>query len=464
MRKIGLLLTAFMLFTCIALHAQEEKVEFSLEQAREFAMENSYILKNSRADIKAAKKKVWETTAAGLPQASVEGSYTYMLKVPEASAMFSGLGGMISGMMDKVNKLDNQLNGTPIPDPIPAGEPVSESDLKWGATMDVKVTQLIFSGAYIVGLQASKTYRNITELLDKKNTDDVMESVFNSYVLVLIAEENRSILKTTHENLKKTLFEVTAMHKEGFTEDTDVDQLQLTVTNIENSLSMLDRQVELAYRLLKFQMGMDVSTDIKLTDKLNDLVISSNLATMANMNFDVNSNINYKLVSNQEEISHLNLKLSKTEYLPTVAAFYNHNENFNDKAFNMNPADVVGVSVSLPIFSSGQRIAKVGQARIEYDKAKRDKEKAVQGLILDFEQSKTNYLTSLDKYKNSRVGMNLSKKIFDKTTIKYKEGISSSLDLTQTQNQYLQSQSDYYNSILELFKNKNKLDKIIKKH
>jgi len=431
MRKKSLLLTVLILLTCIVLQAQEERHSFSLKQAKEYARENSYLLKNSKADIEVAKKKVWETTAQGLPQANIEGSYTYMPNVPDIVKSFT---------------------------------PEGVEPTLWGASMDIKVTQLLFSGAYIVGVQASKTYRNITTLLEKKNVDDVIESVINSYVLVLIAEENKSILETTYKNLSRILVEVTAMNKEGFVEDTDVDQLQLTVTNIESSLSMLNRQLELANRLLKFQIGMDMASELKLTDSLNDLIVSSNLETMSNMNFDVQSNISYKLADNQEKISHLSLKLSKTEFLPTIAAFYNHNENFNDKAFNMNPADLLGFSVSIPIFSSGQRIAKVGQARIAYEKAKTDKIQATQGLFLEYEQSRTNYLTSLDKYKNSRVSMKLSEKIYNKTTIKYKEGVSSSLDLTQTQNQYLQAQSDYYGSVLDLFKNKNKLDKIIIKH
>jgi outer membrane protein TolC len=462
-REFNLILAVLMLTLSSVSFAQKEKFSFSLKDAKEYAKENSYILKNSKADIESAKKKVWETTAAGLPQVNADFAYTQMFKVPEASAAFSGLGSMMSGFNSRIWALENP--GKPIPEELKATAPaVSDSDLKWGATMDLKVTQLLFSGAYLVGLQASKTYKNLTEYLDSKNIDDVMESVENSYVLVLIAQENKIILESTLKNLSSTLEEITEMHKEGFVEDTDVDQLQLTVKTVENSLAMLNRQVKLAERLLKFQLGMNMSNDLDLTENLDTLIISTNLATMSNMAFDVKTNINYKLVENQENLSSLNLKLSKTDFLPTIAAFYNHNENFNDKAFNMTPADVVGVSLSLPIFSSGQRYAKVKQARIAYNKTETDKVKATQGLLLDYEQSKTNYLTSLDTYKNSKINVNLSKKIFNKTTIKYREGISSSLDLTQTQNQYLQTQSDYFKTVLELFKNKFKLDRVVKKY
>ncbi|MGB5989939.1 MAG: TolC family protein [Marinifilaceae bacterium] len=462
-REFNLILAVLMLSLSSVSFAQKEKFSFSLKDAKEYAKENSYVLKNSKADIEFAKKKVWETTAAGLPQVNAEFVYTQMFKVPEASAAFSGLGSMMNGFDSRIWALENP--GMTKPDKFKTKEPaISDSDLKWGATMDLKVTQLIFSGAYLVGLQASRTYENLTEYLDKKNIDDVLEEVENSYVLVLIAKENKTILESTLKNLNSTLLEITEMHKEGFVEDTEVDQLQLTVKTVENTLAMLTRQVILAERLFKFQLGIDMLDEVEFTENLDDLIISANLATMSNMSFDVNSNINYKLVENKKNLSHLNLKLSKTDFLPTIAAFYNHNENFNNKAFNMTPADVVGVSLSLPIFSSGQRYAKVKQARIEYDKAETDQIKASQGLMLDYEQTKTNYLTSLDTYKNYKINVKLSEKIFNKTAIKYKEGISSSLDLTQTQNQYLQTQANYFKTVLELFKNKSKLDKLIKKY
>jgi len=427
---------------------KDGKVSFSLKEAKDYALKNSYILKNSQADVLAAKKKVWETTAQGLPQVDASGSYTYMLKIPEAIKQFANLGALIG----KEKEEGDNGNGTVM----------NLDDIRYSATMDIKVTQLIFSGPYLVGLQASKTYRNISEMMKTKNTHDVLESVTNSYILVLVAEENKKILEATLKNLKSTLKDVTAMHKEGFVEDTEVDQLKLSVQNVENSLSMLVRQEEIAERLLKFQIGMDISKPMDLIDNLDDLINGMNLASMIDRKFDVTSNINYRLMDNQAKIAKLNLKLKRTEYLPTIVAFYNHQKNFNDKAFNMNPSDLVGVSVSMPIFSSGMRKSKVNQAKIGYQKARTDKQKATQGLMLEYQQAKTEYITSWDRYKNDKGSMELGQKIYAKTLIKYKEGVSSSLDLTQTQNQFLVAQRNYFNSVMELFKSSNKLEKVLR--
>jgi len=135
--------------------------------------------------------------------------------------------------------------------------------------------------------------------------------------MILIAEENKAILDSSFSNINKTLFELKEMLKEGFIEDTDVDQLQLTVMNIENTLKALNRQIEIAYRLLKFQMGIDVEENISLSENLVDIVEKINVESILNDSFDYNKNINYQLLSTQEHLTLQNLRMEKTSILPT---------------------------------------------------------------------------------------------------------------------------------------------------
>ena len=110
--------------------------------------------------------------------------------------------------------------------------------MKWSMNASLTVSQLLFSGSYIVGLQSAKVYKNISALNKIKTDQDVKEMIANSYYNVLIAEENKIILQQTYDNLGKTFAEMEAMQKQGLIEDTDVDQMELTVSNIKSSLDM----------------------------------------------------------------------------------------------------------------------------------------------------------------------------------------------------------------------------------
>jgi outer membrane protein TolC len=155
------------------------------------------------------------------------------------------------------------------------------------------------------------------------------------------------------------------------------------------------------------------------------------------------------------------LKLEKSKYLPTISAFYRHQEQTNQPSFNFAVKDVVGANFSLPIFTAGMRNAKLSQAKYDLQKTQLAKADAEQGLIMEFETAKSNYQTAYSNFSTNKESMQLSKKVYDKTVIKYKEGVSSSFELTQNQNQFLTAESNYYNSVLSLLNAKAKLDRIL---
>ena len=155
------------------------------------------------------------------------------------------------------------------------------------------------------------------------------------------------------------------------------------------------------------------------------------------------------------------LKLEKSKYLPTISAFYRHEEQTNQPSFNFAVKDVIGATFSLPIVTSGMRNARVSQAKFDLDKSRLTKATAEQGLIMEFETARSNYQTAFSNYNTNLESMNLSKKVYDKTVIKYREGVSSSFELTQNQNQFLTAESNYYNSVLSLLNAKAKLDRIL---
>ena len=147
--------------------------------------------------------------------------------------------------------------------------------------------------------------------------------------------------------------------------------------------------------------------------------------------------------------------------MPTISAFYRHEEQTNMPAFNFAVKDVVGATLSLPIFTTGMRNARVSEAKFDFMKSQLAKADAEQALIMEFETAKSNYQTAFSNFNTNKESMDLSKKVYDKTVIKYKEGVSSSFELTQNQNQFLTAESNYYNSVLSMLNAKAKLDRIL---
>jgi outer membrane protein len=437
----------------------QEVKSFSLREAQDYAIQYSAEVKSAKLDNDIAKKKIWEITSMGLPQINATGNYQHQFVVPTLN-----FGGTTSLVLDP-----SQPSGTPLTSDMvgkqlhlqsDAGTPIALG-LKDNTTFNFTLSQLVFSGAYIVGLQASKIYFQISDQNFQKSKIDMKESIANTYCTVLIMEGNRSILQNSLTNLKKTLADMREINKQGLNENTDVDQIELTSLNIENALNTVNRQVDASYDLLKFQMGIPLETKITLKDNLETMLESIDLASATSRQFNIKDNITYKIMNTQEQFGKLALKKEISNYLPNLSGFYQHTEKVNQPQFDFTPKDLIGLTLNVPILSSGQRVVLVQQRKMELDKISIAKAKAVEGVKLDYSTALNDMNSTFEKYLNEKKNIDLTKRIYDKTTIKFQEGISSSLDLTQVNNQYLTAQTNYYDAIFKLLTAKNKLDKIL---
>lgn len=427
--------------------AQEVAVDsmsLSITNARSYALENNYKMKNSRLDVEAASKKVWETTAIGLPQ--------------------------VSGKIDYNNNLT--LGVIPLTITNPAG--VEETSyIQMGSphssSASLTVSQLIFDGSYIVGLQSAKVYKNISELAEFKSETMIDEAVTSAYAGAVLNDEILKILKENLVTLEENLDETKAFFENGLSEEQNVEQLQILVSSAKNLVFTAERDRETSYQMLKYTMGMDINNPIKLENGIEFLLLNNLDKNIAEMGFDVENNIDFAIEENKVKSQMLLAKLEKSKYLPSINAFYNTKQDAFSESFdffNSNQdwygSQVVGVSMNIPIFNSGSKHVRVQQAKIELEKAKTTQQETSQKLILDFQNAKNSYLSSINQYYTAKENMNLSKRIREKEATKYFEGMSTSLDLSNAEVQMFDTQKAYVQSIFALIQSKVAIDRLLR--
>jgi outer membrane protein len=462
-RRQILLLAAMILGGTLLSKAQEAE-KLSLIGAKKLALQNNTNILNSKLDVKIAQKRIWEITAMGLPHIDVKSSYQHLFVVPSINFpgtqlsktkvpldLNTGLGTISELQLSTGENIYlNNVTGAPI-----------QLGVKNNISTDITVSQLIFNGAYFIGLQASSTFLNMAKQNDEKTRLDVIETVENTYHMIQLAEESRKILSQNLENINKTLTEITEMNKQGFLEKTDVDQLEVTANNVRNAINQIDSNLDLAYRLLKIELGKEEAAKITLSDETEsgDSLVKTSMQLIAEQ-FNINQNIDYKLIQSSEEFAKLDLKISKSNFLPTISGFYNHNQQLNTAAFNFAPKDLVGISLSLPIFSSGERLAVVAQKRMTFEKAQNTRKFVSSSLYMEASQYQKDVKLKMERYLNQKKSKELSDEIYQRTMEKYKQGMSSSMDLMTSQNQYLTNLTGYYQSIYDLQGAKSKLEKL----
>ncbi len=438
--KMYLLLLAMVIATFNGA-GQTAPTSFSLEEAQQFAMENSYVLHNTEQDIAIAEKKVWETIAIGLPQVSGSANFNKYLNLPVSLLPAEIFGGE---------------PGTYIP--VTFGQ-------KYNSDFGLSVSQLIFDGSYIVGVGSSQLYLNLSKQAHEKTEIDIRDAVAQAYYLVLISMRYKMVMDENLVNAHNLYNETKIYFENGFREEQDVLQVKIILKNAENEVLRAKREITIAKIVLKYAMGYDLATDINLTGVLEDYVLP--LVNGGNkLLFDFNKHIDYRLAHTNFQVSEKLLKLEKMAFLPQLSGFYNYNKAaYSNSAdllqANWYPSSLVGLKLSLRIFNSGQKRSKVQQARIALDQANTEQKLTEITLQKDYLTAKAEMESALERFENDRENRDLAKGILDKTKIKFKNGISSSTELSQLETQYINAFQALVSSTMQLLQADLKLKKAV---
>ncbi len=440
---------AVLLLLPVLLKAQEQPqaYAFTLKEAIDHAIQYNYSAINANRDVEAAKKKKWETTTIGLPQINGNVSYQDNFRLQQSLIPAEFFGGQPGEFIPVAFGTKHNMNAV------------------------VTLSQLIFDGSYLVGLQSAKTYLKISENAKVKTNRELREIVTTTYGNVLLADESIFIFNRNKAALEKTLSDTREIYKNGFAEEESVEQLQITLASVNSALENVKRQKRIALDMLKLVLGINLEDQLTLKDKLEFLTQTNMDLAILKEQFEVKNNIDFQIGQNTLTSAELLLKLEKSKALPSLGAQVNFGANTFGNRFTMFNSDQlwfnysnVGLGLTVPIFSSLGRSARTQQAKIALEQSKTRLTELEQTLKLQFEKAKSDYEFSLEQLGTSKNSMNLAERIESKNQIKFKEGLTSSFDLTDAQRQLYSAQQSYLQAMVDVITKRAALEKLLSKN
>lgn len=424
--KRGVLVTIVAILVPWLLQAQttpNESQSLSLEQAVNFAVQHNKELQASQMNIELRNKQVTEAISQGLPQ--VNGSLNYSTNFRYKM----DFGGMTNTLKDQ-------------------------------SVLGVSVDQLLFSGQWILGIQTSKIAKQIAAQQVDVTELDIKETVYNSYYTILVSERLMGIVKLNLDNMSEIQKHTENMYKAGTAEITDVDQIRITVSQLKNSLLSMQRTVDVNYNLLRLQLGLQAGTPLTLTDKLEGFLETDNFLKMVAQPFDVNQNVQFKLMTTQEELQKKMVGLKKWAYSPTISANYGFSYKILKPTIDFSPKHSASITMQIPVFSGLQRKAQLDQEKITLEQTTLNKSLLEDQLHLQEEQFKFNLTNALEDYVLQKENIEVARKVLQNYQHKYNAGAVSSLDLTQANNNYLTAENNFTSACLTLLQAQTQLEKL----
>ena len=439
------LLLILFLLTSIVVSAQKDYT-FSLEEAINFALLNNKSSINAKKDLAIAQKEKWETISRGLPQ--------------------------INSYFDFNNRLKDPISL--IPAEFFGGKKGEFAEVSFGTKQSVSgeliLNQLLFDGSYIIGLQSIELFLEIADQAKLKTDIEVKRQVSNAYGNVLVSQERVKILEKNYSNIIETLEETQIIYENGLIESESVDQLTITSSSIKNSLDYAIKFENLSKRILNLILGIELNDNVILNDNIESIIVKSIDPMLVSSDFNIEENLDYKIALNAMKGNETLLRLEKVKALPRISAFlsgaYNgYNESFKitDPKQNWYGSSQLGVNMSFPVFSSFQRRASTQRAKIEIEKSQNILDETKKNLNLEVEKTRSDYNYAINNYNSVKKNVMLAESIEKKNKIKFKEGIASSFELRQAQNQLYSTQNEYLEATLKLIENKINLEILLNK-
>jgi outer membrane protein TolC len=441
--KYNYLILIFCLFYVIPAKAQltDSITKFSLQEAIDYAQSHQSSILNASIDEEIAKNTVKRTIGIGLPQLNGNVNFQDFLKIP-------------------TNLLPGEIFGKPGTQiPVQFG-------VQYQSSYGLELSQLLFDGSYLVGLQASKTFKELSNKNLKRSRIETAVGVTKAYYSVLVSNEQLSLLDANIDRLKKSFKDTQALFANGFVEKIDVDRLTVLNNNLETERGNVIRLLELNMNLLKFQMGMTIQSKLVLKDSIGSLQVAEFLAVKDTAAYQ--NRIEYSLLETQKKLNELDLKRYKSLFLPSLAAFgttsrsFQSNEflNLMDRSF---PATIIGFRLSVPLLSGGVKAYQVRNAKLEVLKTENNLVNLKNGINLEVEQAQTIYRNGLKSLENQKRNMELAKEVLRVTKIKYEQGVGSSIEVTTAETSLKESQNNYINALYDLLINKVNMDRALGK-
>lgn len=431
----------------IAIQGQTNFQTLSLSDCLNYALNNNPDLKKAAISVEQSKEKVREVIGTGLPQIGVNGSIVNNLELP------------------------TQL--------LPGdffGAPGTFQQVKFGTKYNFSLTgeinQLLFSGSFWVGLSAANQSNDYYQQNSILVEEETKYNVSKAYYQTLVVQEQINLLQYNQRLLLKSLSDTQLKYENGKVKQVDVDRIKVSLNNVLYQIKKGNESLEQAYNNLKYSMGMPVGLHISLSDSIS-MVQNSILKNSENdfinetaIDFSFDDRIDYKILQTNLSLLELDRKNQLVQFLPTISAFGNYTLSASrtsfdlfDKGKDWFKSYSIGLRIQLPIFSGGQRLAKINQASLEIEGMKETINKTENGINMQVSNAKLKYSTAYENTKINKMNAELANKVYESTLLEYKEGITNTVILVDAETKLREAQTNFINSLLELYVAKLDLEK-----
>lgn len=274
---------------------------------------------------------------------------------------------------------------------------------------------------------------------------ETVNQVKQAFFSCLLAREAFAVYRSVYENALENLEQTQKKYNAQRASELDLTRAKTAVANAVPNVYDAESSVLLALWQLKAVMGVDLDENIDVAGTLGDYGRQMTAAGYDGAGLTLENNSSLRQLAIQAEQLADAVKIQQYAYLPTLALSFNYSLNamtndFNFSEYRWSPYSFVGLSLSIPIFSGGQRLNAVRQARVQAAELDIQRTNAERQLRIAIRQYLNQMETANKSLGSAQSALETAQKAYDIASKSYAVGRSTLTDLNDAQLALTQSQ------------------------
>ena len=449
-----MMLVVFMLLPSLAFttaRAQQETLKLDLNKALEIALSENPTVKVADREIEKKKYAQKGSYAALFPQINFTADYTRTLKKQVMYMDGFDMGGGGEETTPGMEGVD-----------LSKGIEVGRSN-NWTTGFNASMPLVNASLWKSLNISALDVELSIEQARSSKIA--MVNQVKKGFYAVLLANDSYRVFKESYDNAMENYLDIKKKYEQGTVAEYDLIRADVTVKNSEPNMLQAENSLTLAKWQLKALLGMDLELAIECEGQLSDfesVLFADYMATDTTLA----ENSDLKQIDLQAQQLKQTLKMQKFDYLPTLSltGMYQWNAMNNDfkfKNYNWTPYSIIGVSLSVPIFSGGSKYHKIKQTQVSIQQMDLQRDDTKRNLQLAIKQYLDNMKTCVKQFDAAQKGVEQANKGYKIAQKRYDTGAGTLLEMNDSELALTQAKLNLNQSIYNYMVAKSDMEKVL---
>jgi len=458
----------------VAAQTPEDARILTLDEALRTAMDANLDLRRARMDLDEAGQQVREAWGNLYPQIDLSAQYTRNISPP--AAFFPAI------IFDPGADPDDLIR-------VQFG-----ADNQWSHTLGLE--QVLFQGQAFVGVGAAARFRDLQEETYRGAAHEVVTRIRVLYYDLLLVQEQARLIERSVERVLESLEETRALARAGLASDYDVLRLEVELANLQPRLRRAVNEARERERDLVTELDLPKGTRVAVAgdlarmdlddveanepdnrailelmgvspvpegegderDRLEDLQARARAGSSGLRQADVNV-----------DLRRAELRAEQADYLPRVFLFASYDiqaqqdgsPEFFGTSGQRGYGRLVGIRVSMPIFTGFQRRARTQQKAASLRAASLDRELAEARLRDSLESLTEQVAEARLRAQGQRLAVEQARQGFRIASAQFREGIGSQLELTDAEVALRESEFNLAEAVHEYLSARARLDEAV---